>query len=316
MMLKVIIVDDEILVRVGLKSAVNWGKYDMQVVAEASNGNDALEVIKQFIPDMVITDIRMPGMDGIALIKEIRQINDSVKIVILSCYDDFHYAKEAIKFGVSEYILKPTMLPNDLEDVVSRIANLIKSEMKKEDESEVQNRQISLNMPILREKFLIKLLDDVFYNSSEIDQEIEKLGLGFLRHNIFVICISIDNFYSHTESYEKRDIQLLLFAISNISEEIIRMHAEGIVFNKGDNEIACIVTFVKEPSQKLILEKIKSITDGILGSVRKYLNITITIGVSRRNATFSIKKCKWLGCSSGLRHVCKLYCSGAIYAIF
>lgn len=100
-MFRVIIVEDEYIVRFGIRSMIDWEKLGLTVMGEASNGQEALELMSKDMPDILITDIKMPLMDGIALISEVRKINPHMKILILSNVEDFGYAKEAIRNGVS-----------------------------------------------------------------------------------------------------------------------------------------------------------------------------------------------------------------------
>ena len=106
-MIKVFLVEDEMLIRQGVKNSIQWEKEGYEFVGEAGDGELALPIIFKEKPDLVITDIRMPFMDGLELSRLIRQELPEVKIIILSGYDEFEYAKEAIKIGVVEYLLKP-----------------------------------------------------------------------------------------------------------------------------------------------------------------------------------------------------------------
>ena len=104
---RIILVDDEEEVRKSIIRKIDWQSVGFTVVGDAENGEDALEKIENLEPDVVLTDIRMPYMDGLTLAEKIRQKYPSMKIVIFSGYDDFEYAKRAIKLNVTEYILKP-----------------------------------------------------------------------------------------------------------------------------------------------------------------------------------------------------------------
>ena len=121
---RIILVDDEEEVRTSIIKKIDWKSAGFQVVGDAENGQDALEKIEQLEPDVVMTDIRMPYMDGLTLIEKIRQKYPSMKILIFSGFDDFEYAKQAIKLNVTEYILKPVNV-EELTEILERVkANL------------------------------------------------------------------------------------------------------------------------------------------------------------------------------------------------
>ena len=106
-MFTVILADDEELIRVSLRYLLLENCENVKVIGEAANGEEALEKIKNLHPDILITDIKMPRMDGLTLLKEIREQNFSTKVIILSGYAEFDYARQAMEYGVSDYVLKP-----------------------------------------------------------------------------------------------------------------------------------------------------------------------------------------------------------------
>lgn len=139
-MLRVLLVDDEPYVFDGLRIMVDWEKYGFSICGEATNGEDALEIIKTCNPHLVITDIKMPVMDGIQLIKSVYEAsNIRAKFIILSGYDEFEYAKSAMKYGVNSYILKP-LDEDELSKAVEKASRQILEERKKE---ESRNKQLS-----------------------------------------------------------------------------------------------------------------------------------------------------------------------------
>ncbi len=106
-MIKVLIVEDEAGARNLLKIIVNWEEFHMKIMGEASNGREALFCMEKELPDLVVTDIRMPVMDGIELAEEIMKKYPSVKVIIITAYDEFKYAQQAIRAGAAGFILKP-----------------------------------------------------------------------------------------------------------------------------------------------------------------------------------------------------------------
>ena len=104
---KIIIVDDEEEIRLGIIKKIDWKSYGFQIIGEAENGQEALEKAEKLQPDIIMTDIRMPFMDGLELGKKLSEVMPSSKIIVFSGCDDFEYAQKAIRLNVIEYVLKP-----------------------------------------------------------------------------------------------------------------------------------------------------------------------------------------------------------------
>ena len=107
---KVMIIDDEPIIRKGLRNIIDWKQYDCEICAEAADGVEGAELIRSLRPDIIFTDIKMPEVDGLSMIKEIRENISDCKIIILTGYRDFDYAQEAIKLGAFDFILKPSKI--------------------------------------------------------------------------------------------------------------------------------------------------------------------------------------------------------------
>jgi len=125
------IVDDEPSIRTGLPKIIDWEAYDFSISAVARNGDDAVKKLKQDYPDLIITDIKMPVMDGFGLIHHIRKVlNDSkMPFIILSGYDEFEYAKKALKYNVKSYLIKPV----DEEELIT-VLDEVRKELSKANE--------------------------------------------------------------------------------------------------------------------------------------------------------------------------------------
>ncbi|MCR5670596.1 MAG: response regulator [Butyrivibrio sp.] len=122
-MTKVLIVDDEKYVRMGIKSETDWALIGCEVVAEAPNGEIGLEMAEQYRPDLVISDIRMPKMDGIEMAERLLEKYPDMKVIFLTAYSEFEYARQAVRIGVSDYLLKPFQ-DGELEGAVQRLLHL------------------------------------------------------------------------------------------------------------------------------------------------------------------------------------------------
>lgn len=123
-MYNVLLVDDEKLILEGLKNIIDWEELNLKISDTAENGEEALSKFKQNPADIVITDIMMPKMNGLNLIKEIKAIDNNIKFIILSGYDDFCYTKQAIKLNIENYILKPINEDELLETLKNTILKL------------------------------------------------------------------------------------------------------------------------------------------------------------------------------------------------
>ncbi|MFB9328755.1 response regulator [Paenibacillus aurantiacus] len=163
-MYRVIIVEDEFIVRFGIRSMIDWEKVGLQVAGEAANGREALELIRQNPPDILITDIKMPVMDGIALIEEVRSSGYTMKIIILSNLDEFHYAQRAIRHGVSEYLIKSDMMPRDFEQALMNVKN----DLDLKGDGGAANGQASKLQPARKEKLLLRLIEGVLLDEEEL----------------------------------------------------------------------------------------------------------------------------------------------------
>lgn len=124
-MYKVLIVEDEMLVRMGLKHSVNWADADMVVVADKADGVSAFEAFLEVNPDLVVTDIRMPGMDGMELVRKIREIDEACAIILLTCLEELSLAREAMRLGVSLYLIKASMTDEEILQALMHVRALL-----------------------------------------------------------------------------------------------------------------------------------------------------------------------------------------------
>lgn len=156
-MVKVYLVEDEIIIRQSIKNSIDWEKEGYEFVGDASDGELALPVILKEKPDILITDIRMPFMDGLELSRMVKAELPDIKIVILSGYDDFEYAKQAIKIGVAEYLLKPVSSAVLLEHL-SEIAEKVRDEREDLALKKVYYQEMQENEEFIKMKFLGELI--------------------------------------------------------------------------------------------------------------------------------------------------------------
>ena len=127
-MLRILLVDDEPLELQALRDHVDWARLGIDQVATARNGRAAYESILEKEPDIVITDVHMPVMDGITLARKIRELNQHIKVIFLSGYDDFSYVQSALQMGAADYLLKP-FTASDIENVILKVKEALNRDM-------------------------------------------------------------------------------------------------------------------------------------------------------------------------------------------
>lgn len=153
---KMIIIDDEYLVRLGIKETIDWASYNISVVAEGKNGKQGLELIKEYKPDIVISDIKMPVMDGLDLVKAIKEQNIDTCIIMLSGYKDFEYAKEALENGAYQYLLKPIDNQKLVESVLAGIEFVEKRRSNLKKLNNIKNDYVIIKNSIIHSILLNK----------------------------------------------------------------------------------------------------------------------------------------------------------------
>ena len=119
-MLKVLVVEDEEMIRKGIVLAVDWAALDCVVVGEAVNGLQALEAVERYAPSLIITDLKMPVMDGLEMLRQLRERGNNAFVIILTAYDSFSYAQTALRLGAVDFLLKP-FHDGELEQAVTRL---------------------------------------------------------------------------------------------------------------------------------------------------------------------------------------------------
>ena len=167
-MYKIVIVDDESIIRRGLSQNIDWNSLGYEVIGTASDGEEGLEMMKTLKPDIVISDIRMPVMDGLEMVRQARRQRLPCKAILMSGYEDFRYAQTAINLKVEKYLLKPIDNEN-LIKVVKRVTRQIDAERQLE-------HQISESMPLLRHNFVSRLLSGRL-TAEQMESEQEFLGI-------------------------------------------------------------------------------------------------------------------------------------------
>lgn len=175
-MIKVPIIDDEIVIRTGIKTSIDWESLGMVIVGEASNGKEGLEKALNLEPHIVLADVRMPIMDGLELSRILKEKRPGIRIVIISGYNDFIYAREALHLGVNEYLLKPIGADELIKIMVKQRDEILK-ELDALDKDKYLKRIFNENLPFLQSRFINALVKGEYKEMSCIIEKSRELGI-------------------------------------------------------------------------------------------------------------------------------------------
>mgnify|MGYP000630945791 CR=1 FL=1 len=280
-MIKIMVVDDAAVIREGLKQIISRYPNKFEVCCEANNGQDAIHKVDKYHPDIVITDIKMPKMDGYGLIDYLNQNFPTIKHIILSGYNDFELIRQGLRSGVADYLLKPVD-SDELIGLLNQLSNAIIEERKNKLKDIEAEKLFSNSIHIAMEQFYNHLLVQGKLTGQEIEQFMKKYDIHF-DMDIFVLLAIHPDRLEHT-SYKqplKDEPNLLDFAIKNLSQELIEnRRRQCLVFGTPAHEIITVIGYPSAKGQQEIKEEACQIAEDIRKTIEAYLEHTVTIGVS------------------------------------
>lgn len=265
---KLIIVDDEEEIRLGVIKKINWEENGFIVVGDAENGEEALELAERLHPDVIMTDIKMPFMDGLELGKKVMDLMPSTKIIIFSGSDDLDYAHQAIKINVVEYVLKPI---NSLElvEVLKRLKEKLDKEYDEKRNTDILKKHYLESIPVIREQFLVGALEGRI-NKDQWKENEKKLALDFITKYLCVAIINIDGLS------KGQDSGLVLVSIKNMVDETMQNYCKFISFPYLDKMVVLLSFDEKDNIMNIIkgLNEVCKIFECVFAN-------TISIGIGR-----------------------------------
>jgi YesN/AraC family two-component response regulator len=240
-MYSVLIVDDERRVRQGLADNVDWESFGFRVIGSESNGKRAFEFIEQQLPDVLLTDIRMPVMSGLELMDLVHIRYPSIKMVALSGYDEFEYAQQALKYGVLDYILKPTKI-RDLRLAFTKLKTILDNEKEKKKQEEKLQQQLKEAQPLLREKCLYDIVKGRTEDNNKIREKISFLGLDIGEKSFCVLLAEVGALSKPGNEMNEQSKQFLMFSIMNVIEETTREYCKASIFSQASSSIIILLS--------------------------------------------------------------------------
>lgn len=243
-MYKLLLVDDRKDIIDAIEHLVDWNTIGIKVIGKAANGIEALAIIKVEQPHIMITDVKMPNMDGLELTKRAREFNKDMEIVILSGYDEFDYAREAMSLGVKDYLLKPLKIEKLVE-----LATKIKKELDNKQQEQKQytsfKRRAIESMPLLQAEYFNRVIKENTLDKEKMKEKIKDLGVDIDLSGFRVMTLSCDDIESKNGLGGDMGQELINFAVINIMKEVVMDSLKAVIF-KSDTHIVSIINDLME----------------------------------------------------------------------
>ncbi len=250
--MKILIVEDDFVVRQGIRYSFEWEKYDLTICGDAANGKQGLELVKTMDPDIILTDIRMPIMDGLAFAENVFLEKPDAKIIILSGYDDFTYAKKAIHLGVYDYLLKP-IDADELLKCICKLRDEIYEEEKKKNRLEKQGMFMKTYETERFGSIMEKVIKPSFPEQKEqVLKELSAIGFTFSNSAYKVLILALENFLLLTRNHTREEKEWLTSLIKGVVKETFGNGCRTQCFINGRSHFVILLGY--DVVSKLYLE--------------------------------------------------------------
>ncbi|HOJ11021.1 MAG TPA: response regulator [Clostridiales bacterium] len=283
-MIKLFLVDDEVSDRDLIVRGINWDDIFIELVGYAANGEDAIQLIRNTRPNIVLTDISMPVKNGIHLANLLKEEFPDIKVIFISGYQEFCYAKAAIEYNVVHYIVKPVNIFS-LSNLLSDVAKQCIEENKKKFEMEIFKLQLEQSLPLLKESFFREWIFGSFKDEDILKRKLDFLNIPFIVPNkseknveTIVIVLQLDDFkdkYDYSE-YEK---QLLNARVLDCINDAIERYGISYCFSSKFGEYVIIIQNQSGCDSNFNEEVISKTCDIMRRNIELSCMQTCTIGI-------------------------------------
>lgn len=276
-MWKVILVDDSYPVLEFLTTIIPWESFEMKVIGIHQNGRDALEHCKVDMPHILITDIGMPEIDGLELTKAVKQLAPPLKVIILSCYNEFQYAQQAVRLNVTEYILKETMEPETIFEILKT------TQLQLEQEDKIRESQVRLktildqNSSLLKETFIRSTLNHPINDTKRWLAEAYEFGIDLDKIRYLPVLCFANRYRDLKQRYQT--VELFKFVFENGFCDLVDKKRLGFSFLCTANEIVLLIPLQINPVVREYDEILIKLTD-IQEEFEKHLKISLSLMIS------------------------------------
>ena len=274
-MYKLLLVEDDAIIREGIRDNISWSKLGFDFIGEYEDGNQAITAIDKFKPDVILTDICMPFLDGLELTKYVSERFPATKIILITGYGKFDYAQKAIKLNVYDFILKP-ITPYELINILKKVKLDIDKENAKKRNLINLRKKLNESLSILKDHFLNKIIYGKL-KSDEIKNSLQFFSINFKYSFYSTIVIDIDDSNELMLKIGDQKYELLSLDIFNYCmQSIENLNIDGQVFCNKDGYI---IILINEKSIDILKNKKISAAEDIRQTVEELFETSITIGV-------------------------------------
>ncbi|NOU73645.1 response regulator [Paenibacillus sp. LMG 31458] len=243
-MYSVVIVDDDLPVLEFLKTSIQWAELGYTLTGAYENPLDALEAGRQEKTDVLISDIGMPGMNGLELIGHLREVHPRMKAVILSCHDDFHYAQTAMKLSVSEYILKETMNVGNISELLGRLKEQLDAEVQVVSKSRNLEKEAYQHRGASKRQFIRSTVNEPLFDAEEWTLKAEGFGIRLGKQGVLPVFGYANRVKEADNRFQSKD--LFEYTIQNIVEELLVDQKETALFTYDTGEFVLLFPHYSE----------------------------------------------------------------------
>jgi two-component system response regulator YesN len=273
MRLTALLVDDEPNILRNLESILPWEAMGIEVIGRAKNGQKALEIAKQYMPDIIFSDIRMPLMDGISFLKLLREFNESAEVMIITGYQDFEYARSLLKYDVYDYILKPI----NYEELIKNTTKIALKIRAKKIDLMLQKKKWGKVVSLAYEKILYDMIMD--YTTVNTRYELSEEAINFEDYSYIFLLIDLDNYSKNSLSWDEKQRKLWNFAIRNVLQDALAKNVtKFVVLQMREGEWCALIEQDKHITQVNISETKKWTTD-MQNEVNDNVHLKVSIGI-------------------------------------
>lgn len=279
-MWKLIVADDEPKIRRGIESMLDWKDLNVEIVGEAEDGEIALEEVKQKKPEIILLDINMPFLNGLNLLEKLNEINNKSIVIIISGYDDFHYAQKALQFNVFDYILKPVS-KKDMEQIIRKAVNKLDAVEKENNYLKWVDKQLNKNIDVIKKNFFSEWLNNKL-TDDEVLKEMKFFNIDF-GNNIRLVVLKLFDKLNIEVVDKKWNFELLRYAIINLLNDEFKGANVEFIFDEDRKNIIVVGNMVDVVEWINIGKKLES-------EIFKYLKCHVII--EQANVTGGILQIK------------------------